>query len=162
VTVEQARDPHGASEASGTVEAAARRDSARWLTRAHEYGMAAARSLARDVEAIVHSVNEKHVRVTLLPHQGAGPLGKPHSGMTGQVGRAPIRLGLDDPRNQRLTPVALLVNEKTPEKLPRDDQSVACVPQARQWIAVHRDPAHVAPGGTLSTRCHLFGVTLFF
>jgi len=132
MAIERARDAHGTSEASGAVQTDARFDPVGRLARTHENGMATAGSSARDVETVVHAVHEKYIRVTLLPEERPGALGDPRSRMGREVGRSAIGLGLHDSGDARLQPLALLVDEKAPEKLSGDDEGVACVPEARQ------------------------------
>ena len=54
------------------------------------------RSGARDVEAVVHAVDEEDVRVPLLPEQSTCARGEPDARVAREVAGAAVRLGLDD------------------------------------------------------------------
>ena len=76
-----------------------------------------------DVQAVMHAVDKVDVRVTNGAVHRCRPPRQPGAGMTGQIGRAAVCLGLDDPPNAELA-IELAHNEGS-EELARDVESWA-------------------------------------
>lgn len=105
-------DAHGEGEFAGAVGeiaiafgmAAANAhfgDACDRFQRANEYASGTAFGLGRDVEALVHPINEIDVGVPRRSEQYFGALREAAPGMGCAIGQAEIRFGLDDARGYR-------------------------------------------------------------
>ena len=104
MTVERARDPHPPREAPGTVEARsvlASFEAEQRFARPYEHRMASPFAGASHIETVVHSVNEKHIRVALLTQEYPRALGQAGTSVTREVARAPRYASVSTIRDTR-------------------------------------------------------------
>ena len=97
-----------------------------------------ARAPTRDIEAMVQTVDEKHVRVPFFAQQRPRPIGEASASVTRQVRGTAIGLGLDDPCDEHPSTGSPLVDEQTADESPRQDKGVAGVPRARVAMGAKR------------------------
>lgn len=124
-----ARDAERTCEPAGTVGAKARHDSADWLDRANEHGMSLPFAQRDDVEALVHSVDEKDVGACWRPEKRARSRCEPEPRVACGVVRSAIRLRFDDASDAPFT--ANFRDEMRADERTRDDPCVAFEERSR-------------------------------
>jgi hypothetical protein len=135
VSVQTACDPHLSRETPWTVEARPRLPALkpdRWLPGAYENRVTVPGAMTRHVEAVVHSVNEKHVRMTFFAQENARALGQTGTRVTRKVARAPVCLGFHDARHEASTAATRLVHKNTSDKTASYRNRFSRVPCPRQ------------------------------
>jgi hypothetical protein len=150
--VELARDLHRPRKSTGTVEPSGRVDAVQRLTGAYQNGVTMASAATRDIEAMVQTVNEKHIRVPFFAQERPRPIGQAGASVTRQVRGAAVGLGLDDPSDEHATGGSPLVDEQTAHESSRQDKGVAGVPRARLATGPKRS-------GVIGQPCHGADVT---
>jgi hypothetical protein len=96
VAVLRARNAETAREKAWTSKVHPAFESGQRLPCPHEHGVTCARVSARDVETIVHPIDEKDVRMAFFTKERARPFGQADSGVTRTIARPAIGLRLDD------------------------------------------------------------------
>ncbi len=125
--VERRRNLHRACKAGWTIEPETGVEASSRLTGANEHGVTASFSKAGHVETVVHSVDEKYVRVTFLTEKRPRAPRQANAGVAGKVLRAPIGFRFDDARQKRSS-AGQLPHEKAAQKRTSYDERVASVP----------------------------------
>ncbi len=143
VTVERLRQGHRASEATGTVKTYSGGKTRDGLASPDEHGVTPARAGTCDVEAIVHSVNEKYVCVGLLTQEHSSPLREPRASVAGQILGTAVGLRLDDARDSRRPRGAavlprIFVYQQTSDQRSRHHERVARVKASSKPLRAKR------------------------
>lgn len=125
-----ARDAERACETPGAIAAQTLVDARDGLDGAHEHGMSPALAMRDDVEAVVHPVDQKHVRVAGLAEERACSLRETDARVAGGVVRSAIRLGLDDARDFFLP--AMIDDETRADESAREHERVTFEKRARK------------------------------
>ncbi len=166
--VVHAREAHRARESAWAVEARVLVEAQGRLARPHEHRVSTSRARAGHVEALVHPVDEEHVRVSLRPEQSACPAREPCPRVRRQILGAAVRFGLDDARDAPVTASrSALAHDVAADERAGDHEGVArepgsLEPRGAQLGEVDR-PRHVVrtslrrPGPPRATR-HARGV----
>jgi hypothetical protein len=156
--VKLARDLHRPRKSTGPVEPSRRVDALQPLTGPHQDGVPVPRAPARNVEAVVQAVDEKHIPVPFLAQQRSRSIGEAGTSVTRQVGGTAVGLGLDDSSDECRSSGPPLVDEHAANQSPRQDQGVAGVPRAR--VAISAKGTKGTNGGGVSGHArHGAGVT---
>ncbi len=98
----RARETHRTRESAWAVEARLVVEAQRRLTPPHEHSVSTSLARAGHVEALVHPVDEEHVRVSLRPEKRARAAREPGPRVRREVLGTTVRFGLDDARDARL------------------------------------------------------------
>ena len=131
LAVEGARDAHRACKPPGAVESRSGAEAEGRFARPHQHGMTVTGTTARHVEAIVHSIDEKNVRVPFLSQKRPRAFRQSRTRVASEIARASVGLRLDDARHERRVSASEFMNDEAPDERPRNGRSVSSKP--RPW-----------------------------
>ena len=130
--VERPRNAHCARESARTVEATAGCETPGGLASADEHSMSPPGATARNVEAVMHAVDEKYICMALLAQKCPCPLRQPSAGVACPIARPAVCLRFDDARCARPCRRRLLMYENASDQRSSRSGRLARVPGSRQ------------------------------
>ncbi len=124
------RDAERARQLSGSIRFEIRSDATHRLDRANEHRVTPPLAQRDDVEAVVHSINQKNVSMPRRTEERARALREAEARMARGVVGAAVGLGFDDARDPRFSSDSY--DETRADERARNDASVALEERSRQ------------------------------